>query len=100
MSKVIGTFTLQNEQYVGIIRTLHLNVSVRIVPTKAEEDKAPNYRILVDEYELGAGWSRTSEQGNAYLNVRLDDPSLPAPLNARLVAKKDSNEFLLIWSRS
>jgi uncharacterized protein (DUF736 family) len=99
MSKIIGTFTVQDKQFAGVIRTLHLNTAVRIVPTGHTEEKAPDFRVMVENYELGAAWSKKSEQGNEYLSIRIDDPSLPAPLNARLVSRKDSEDYLLIWSR-
>jgi uncharacterized protein (DUF736 family) len=37
--------------------------------------------------------------GRDYLSVKLDDPSLPAPIYASLVEAEDEGEFTLIWSR-
>ena len=37
--------------------------------------------------------------GREYLSVKLDDPSLPAPIYASLVEAEGEGEFTLIWSR-
>jgi hypothetical protein len=49
--------------------------------------------------ELGAAWRKTSGTGREYLSVKLDDPSLPAPIYASLVEAEGEGEFTLIWSR-
>ena len=41
----IGTFTAQNDSYTGTVRTLTLNVKVKIVPNDKESENAPDYRI-------------------------------------------------------
>ena len=42
-------------------------------------------------------WMKTSKEDRAYLSVKLDDPSFPAPIYASLV---DADEgYSLIWSR-
>jgi uncharacterized protein (DUF736 family) len=35
-----------------------------------------------------------------YISVKIDDPSLPAPLYARLFAEEDGKTHTLIWTRS
>ena len=37
--------------------------------------------------------------GREYLSVKLDDPSLPAPIYASLVEAEGPDEFTLVWSR-
>jgi uncharacterized protein (DUF736 family) len=100
MSKIIGTFIAQGNQMLGNIRTLDLNVTVKLIPVEKKEEKSPSFRVMHDNYELGAAWEKTSEQGSIYWSVKIDDPLLPAPLTARLVSRKDSEDYLLIWSRS
>lgn len=52
----------------------------------------------VGQTEIGAAWKKTSREDRAYLAVKLDDPSFPAPIYASLVSAGDSHS--LIWSRS
>ena len=96
----IGTFTAQNGSYTGSVRTLTLNVKVKIVPNEKESENAPDFRIVAGNFEIGAAWkkvSRTAER--PYLSVTLDDPSFPATIYARLVEGEDGAHNL-IWSRS
>ena len=96
----IGTFTKDDAgNYNGAIKTLTLNVKAatfRAVEDK-ENDKAPDFRIFSGQTEFGAAWMKTSKEDRAYLSVKLDDPSFPAPIYASLV---DADEgYSLIWSR-
>ena len=95
----IGTFTAQNDSYTGMVRTLTLNVKVKIVPNDKESENAPDYRIVAGNFEIGAAWKKTSRQDRPYLSVTLDDPSFPATIYARLVEGEDGAHNL-IWSRS
>jgi uncharacterized protein (DUF736 family) len=74
----IGTFTEQNNSYSGTVRTLTLNVKIKIVPNGKEKGNAPDYRILVDNFEIGAAWKKVSKADRPYLSVTLDDPSFPS----------------------
>ena len=49
--------------------------------------------------EIGAAWSKRSNEGRDYLSVKLDDPSFNAPIYANLFDDEDSEGFTLIWSR-
>jgi uncharacterized protein (DUF736 family) len=95
----IGTFTAQNDSYSGTVRTLTLNVKVKIVPNNKESENAPDYRIVAGNFEIGAAWKKVSKSDRPYLSVTLDDPSFPATIYARLVEGEDSAHNL-IWSRS
>ena len=94
----IGTFTRQEDGFNGTLRTLTFNVKVKIVPIAKDNDKSPDYRVLAGTMEIGAAWKRQSKANKAYLSVRLDDPSFPAPVNARLVDGEDGNATLY-WTR-
>jgi uncharacterized protein (DUF736 family) len=96
----IGTFTRdETGVFSGTIRTLTLNVKATIRPSARDNDKAPDYRVFAGAVEIGAGWSRAArETGAEYLSMKLDDPSLPAPIYASLVQGEDG-ENRLIWSR-
>ena len=96
----IGTFTAQNDSFTGTVRTLNLNVKLKIVPCDKESENAPDFRIqAAGSYEIGAAWKKISKADRPYLSVTLDDPSFPATIYARLV-EGEEGAFNLIWSRS
>jgi uncharacterized protein (DUF736 family) len=96
----IGNFTAQGNSFSGTVRTLTLNVKVKIVPNTKESENAPDYRIVAGNYEIGAAWKKLSKaEQRPYLSVTLDDPSFPATIYARLVEGEDGTHNL-IWSRS
>ena len=95
----IGTFTKEGDVYKGTICTLTLNVKVEIAPVDKTGEKAPDYRVYSNGSELGAGWKQTSEQGTDYISVKLDDPSLSAPIYTSLFRAEGHNEFSLLWQR-
>ncbi len=95
----IGTFTAQNDSYAGTVRTLTLNVKVKIVPNDKDSENAPDYRIVAGNFEIGAAWKKVSRAERPYLSVTLDDPSFPATIYARLV-EGENGAHNLIWSRS
>jgi uncharacterized protein (DUF736 family) len=97
----IGTFIQQETGFTGTVRTLTVNVKVKIVPNEKSNDKAPDYKILAGNYELGAAWKKTAQNTQRdYLSVTLDAPSFPNTLYARLVENEDNKDHVLIWSRS
>ncbi|WP_444542979.1 DUF736 domain-containing protein [Microvirgula aerodenitrificans] len=64
---------------VGQLRTLTLNVKVKLVPNdKGESESAPDFRLQATGRDFGAAWKKTSEAGQDYLSVAIDDPSFPA----------------------
>lgn len=98
----IGTFkkTTANE-FTGEIVTLSVQAkNVRIVPEiRATGENAPSHRVLVGRAEIGAAWSKTSNEGRDYLGLKLDDPSFNAPIYANLFDDEEGEGFSLIWSR-
>uniref|UniRef100_UPI0015D7512B DUF736 domain-containing protein n=1 Tax=Escherichia fergusonii TaxID=564 RepID=UPI0015D7512B len=68
------------------IVTLSLQArGVRIVAeANRSNDNAPSHRIYVGRAEIGAAWSKRSEEGRDYLSLKLDDPSFNAPIYANL----------------
>ena len=97
----IGTFkkTGSNE-FTGDIVTL--SVQAKGVKITAQDtrgnDNAPSHRVFVGKAEIGAAWTKRSNEGRDYLALKLDDPSFPAPIYASLVDAEDG--YALIWSRS
>ena len=97
----IGTFKKSGTDYLGEIVTLSVQTkNVRIVPeaTRAS-DNAPSHRIFVGRAEIGAAWSKRSNEGRDYLGLKLDDPSFTAPIFANLFDDEDGEGYSLIWSR-
>jgi uncharacterized protein (DUF736 family) len=73
---------------------------LRIIPQDTRtNDNAPSHRVLVNRAEIGAAWSKTSNEGRDYLAVKLDDPSFNAPIYANLFDDEGGESFSLIWSR-
>ena len=98
----IGTFKKTgNNEYTGEIVTLSLQTkNVRIVSeARATGENAPSHRVFVGRAEIGAAWSKTSNEGRAYLGLKLDDPSFNAPIYANLFDDEEGEGFSLIWSR-
>lgn len=98
----IGTFTRNDEGFVGRIRTLVLDAEVAIRPAdEAETANAPNHRVFVNGVEVGAAWDRTGDRAGAYLSVTIDDPSLAAPIRARLFQSDTRKDlWVLHWTRN
>jgi len=55
--------------------------------------------VLFGRAEIGAAWSKTSNEGRDYLGLKLDDPSFNAPIYANLFNDEEGEGFSLIWSR-
>jgi uncharacterized protein (DUF736 family) len=55
--------------------------------------------IAKNRAELGAGWRKTSDRGNDYLSLVLDDPSFAAPVYAALVRTDEADMHRLVWNR-
>lgn len=95
----LGTFTKQDGgAFIGTLATLTVRAKVTINPINKTGEKAPDYRVYCGTAEIGAAWSMTSKEGKAYLSVKLDDPSFPAPILARLVEM--DTDHALVWTRS
>lgn len=96
----IGTFTRSDDgSFTGAIRSLNINVKATIKPVAKDNERSPDFRVIANGVELGAGWSKAAKDSGAeYVSVKLDDPSFTAPVFATLV-QGDNSEHKLIWSR-
>ena len=103
---IIGNFSYDadHDTYSGEITTLTLqrgNVVFR--PIEKGGDREPDYRIVQERdgtmVEFGAAWKRSSERGRDFLSVVLDDPALPASLNAALFLSERDDRATLVWQR-
>ena len=97
----IGSFKKVGNELQGEIVTLSVQTKgVRIVPeTSRGNDNAPSHRVYVGRAEIGAAWSKRSEEGRDYLSLKLDDPSFNAPIYANLFDDEGGEGYTLIWSR-
>ena len=95
----IGTFTKSGDTFTGTVKTLSINAKATIKAADKTSDKAPDYRAYAGSIELGAAWKKTSKEDRAYISVKLDDPSFPAPIYATLVEGEEAGSYSLSWSR-
>ena len=97
----IGSFKKVGNDFQGEIITLNLNKAVRIIAeqNRSSNENAPSHRILVGRAEIGAAWSKRSEEGRDYLSLKLDDPSFNAPIYANLFDDEGGEGYTLLWSR-
>lgn len=94
---IIGNFTKQDNAYQGTIMTLSVKAKATINPVEKTTEQAPDFRVFAGKVEIGAAWSATSKAGNAYISVKLDDPSFPAPIFCRLL--ESDKGHTLVWTR-
>ena len=96
----IGSFKRVGNDFQGEINTLNLAKSVRIVAeANRASENAPSHRVYVGRAEIGAAWSKRSEEGRDYLSLKLDDPSFTAPIYANLFDDEGGEGYTLLWSR-
>lgn len=103
---IIGNFVhdAKSGNYTGDIVTLTFNrTGVQFKPNEKSGEKEPDYRIVGKTahgtVEFGAAWKRTSERGQDFLSVSIDDPALPGSLNAALFTAEDGESATLVWTR-
>jgi uncharacterized protein (DUF736 family) len=102
----IGQVTRQGNSFKGHIKTLAFRADISIVPNADKKaDNHPDYRVLSQGAEVGAGWTRKSEStGNEYVSLSLADPSFgPKKLYAnlgRLAGQdpEDDSTLAIIWN--
>ena len=97
----IGSFKQVGSDFLGEIVTLSVQAkNVRIIAeTNRSNENAPSHRVYVGRAEIGAAWSKRSEDGRDYLSLKLDDPSFNAPIYANLFDDEEGDSYTLIWSR-
>ncbi|CAH0496435.1 hypothetical protein NVSP9465_01469 [Novosphingobium sp. CECT 9465] len=102
----IGCFVRTKTGFVGRIRTISLDVQVRLVPTGAEPGgTAPDWQVYGVEpadadtalWSVGAAWTHARKDGGSYLAVAIDCPTFARPLRAHLVPSADKADQHLLY---
>lgn len=98
------TYDEASNSYSGILQTLAIKEKITMLPVRNKSnDRAPDFRIFAEnKAEIGGAWNKTSQAGNDYVSITVDDPGFPAPLYANLgvaANQDDPNVFALIWNR-
>ncbi len=100
----IGYVTRDGDGFKGQLRTLTIRAPIEIVPNgRKTSDNQPDYRVLSEGAEVGAGWLRRSEtSGNDYVSLSLAAPEFgPRRLYANLgraAGQDDDDAFAIIWN--
>jgi len=87
----------------GQLKTLSIRAEIEIVANASKtSDAQPDYRVLSDGIEIGAGWLRRSEtSGRDYVSLSMAAPEFgPRRLYANLgrAAGEAEDRFAVIWN--
>lgn len=95
----IGQVTREGNSFKGQLKTLSIRAEIEILPNERKTgDSQPDYRVMANGVEVGAGWTRRGESsGRDYVSA----PEFgPRRLYANLgrAAGQDENSFAIIWN--
>jgi len=100
----IGYVTKSDDgSFKGQLKTLSISADIAIVANRSKStENQPDYRVLSDGVEIGAGWLRRSEtSGRDYVSLSLAAPEFgPRRLYANLgqAAGGPEDRFAVIWN--
>lgn len=99
----IGHVKRSGEGYKGELKTLSIRAGIEIIPNRTKTgDAQPDYRVLTQGIEVGAGWIRTGEtSGRDYVSLSIAAPEFgPRRLYANLgrVPGDADETFAVIWN--
>ena len=84
----IGQVRKENDgRYTGQLKTVSIKADIDIVPnTNKTADNHPDFRVLTQGIEIGAGWTKKGEtSGKEYISLSLAAPEFgPKKLYANL----------------
>ncbi len=93
-------------RYTGSIRTISISAEVEIIPNlNKSADTQPDYRVMTQGIEIGAGWTKKGEtSGKEYVSLALAAPEFgPRKLYANLgraAGQDDEDLYAVIWNPS
>ena len=94
----------EDGRYIGSIRTISISAQVELIPNGTKtSDAQPDYRVMTQGIEIGAGWTKKGEtSGKEYVSLALAAPEFgPKKLYANLgraAGQDDDSLFALIWN--
>ena len=93
----IGSFKKSGNEYQGDIVTLSVQAKgVRIVPEpNRSNDNAPSHRVFVGRAEIGAAWSKESNEGRSCASPSSWHPELHCAIFADLSDDEDDDAMTL-----
>ena len=101
----IGYVRKDNDgRYTGQLKTISIKADIDIVPnTNKTTDTQPDYRVLTQGTEIGAGWTKKGEtSGKEYVSLSLAAPEFgPKKLYANLgkaAGQDDEHLYAVIWN--
>jgi uncharacterized protein (DUF736 family) len=101
----IGYVTKQpNGSYKGQLKTVSIRADIEVVPNRSKSaDSQPDFRVLTQGVEVGAGWLRTGESsGKEYVSLSIAAPEFgPRKLYANLgraAGQDDDDTYAVIWN--
>ena len=95
----IANLTKKDDGFSGTLILPSLNgMKITFEKVKNPTDKGPDYRVIIGGFEAGAAWSKTSKKGNAYISVKLSEPSFHGTTIYPVVVKSDKVGYRLDWN--
>ncbi len=101
----IGYVTKQADgRYKGNLRTVSIKAEIDILPNiQKTSDSQPDFRVVTEGVEIGAGWTRKSEtSGKDYVSLSIAAPEFgPSKLYANLgraAGSEDKDRYAVIWN--
>jgi uncharacterized protein (DUF736 family) len=101
----IGYVRKENDgSYRGNLKTVSIQAEIDIVPNlQKTADGHPDYRVLTQGIEIGAGWLKRGEtSGKEYVSLSIAAPEFgPKKLYANLgraAGAEDDNLYAVIWN--
>jgi uncharacterized protein (DUF736 family) len=96
----IGTFKKAGTNaYTGKIETLTINAEISLEPVRSSNDKAPDFEVFAGTTQVGIAYKKTSDRGNEYISLLLDDPTFAKPFWCTLFLNENGAECPLMWER-
>lgn len=93
-----------NGQFTGQLKTISIKADIDIVPNANKtSDTQPDYRVLTQGTEIGAGWTKKGEtSGKEYISLSIAAPEFgPKKLYANLgkaAGQDDEHLYAVIWN--
>ena len=93
----IGRVRRDVDGFTGSFETLTRERPLSLVAATKVSARSPDFLVMAGDVDCGVAW-RVSDNSGAVASVKLDDPSWPEPINARIMASEDG-QLPLVWIR-